>query len=820
MNDSSNRGSGRRKSAREQMTRIDERLFQSAHLPDFATKEEAKEKLIDKGAGTHAFFCARVDSLIESLHMVLLADFVASFFAFTLSLMFDVGSVRALSIWLAGVLSVTSIRYFILKNIRSSHNEQGHEQSHEASYQFLIIGSLISGLCWGLIPLSLPATSPPTLSALSALWLAGMLSGAAIALSVMRVVFFAFALAASVSFVLTALYHFENNQLEVVLSFLIFLAFNCLIALRARSQTGSQVLATLRNAELEARLNAEAERLSTANEELKIQRRRQAALEAQKATSDSKLLAAAEERNLLLNSLQEGIFGISELGAITFINRSALHMLEYEEDELIGIAVPSLLNPLEEGGLSDHNNQGMVRTYRDGIASNLIDSQFRTKSNHQLPVRYSAEPVVKDNRSIGAVVSFTDLSKLKEMENMLLQSQKMEAIGRLTGGVAHDFNNLLTVILGNLQFLERNLQASKKESELIAKITAAAQSGAELNNRLLSFSREQSLHTSNVDVSEMIVEMQEFFSRILGEDIDLVCLASEQECIAATDRLQLENAILNLCINAKDAMSFGGTVTLSARPVPKPPSILSNVVSQSSTEAPYIELSVADNGTGMPKEIAQKIFEPFFTTKSKGRGTGLGLSTVYGFLNQSGGDITVESELDVGTTFKLYLPPKKDDLANIQKAPQQNYGPIRQSGTLLVVEDNDNVRDVAVQALKAAGYRVIEASDGAMGLLKFEAYPELDMVFSDIVMPGAWNGLEMAEHILEIKPEIPILLATGFIERDLRERVDNHPSIRCISKPYDTNELPLLIASMIEQAQEATATAQDSLAADSDSGVD
>lgn len=272
-------------------------------------------------------------------------------------------------------------------------------------------------------------------------------------------------------------------------------------------------------------------------------------------------------------------------------------MLEYKEDELIGIAVPSLLNPLEEGGLSDHNNQEMVRTYRDGIASNLIDSQFRTKSNHQLPVRYSAEPVVKDNRSIGAVVSFTDLSKLKEMENMLLQSQKMEAIGRLTGGVAHDFNNLLSVILGNLQFLERNLQASKKEAELIAKITAAAKSGAELNNRLLSFSREQSLHTSNVDVSEMIVEMQEFLSRILGEDIDLVCLASEQECIAATDRLQLENAILNLCINAKDAMSIGGTVTLSARPVPRPPSILSNVVSQSSTEAPYIELSVADNGT-------------------------------------------------------------------------------------------------------------------------------------------------------------------------------------------------------------------------------
>lgn len=815
MNDRANNRASRLDNGSKRTSRIDERLFQSAHLPDF-DPGELREKPADSEAGAHAFFCARVDNLIESLSIVLVADFVVSFFAFTISLMLDFGSMQALSIWLAAVLSVTGIRYAMLRKIRSTQSEL----SHEANYQFLVIGCLASGLCWGAIPLALSADSPPTLSALSALWLAGMLSGAAITLSVMRLVFFAFAIAASTTFILSALFHYEHNQLEVVLSFLIFLAFNIPIAIRMRAQAGSQVAASLRNTELESRLNAEAERLATVNEELKTQRRRQAALEAQKASSDSKLLAAAEERNLLLNSLQEGIFGISELGAITFINKFALQMLEYEEDELIGIAVPKVLNFFDKDSLSTDKNQGMVRTYRDGIPSNLIDSEFRTKSNHKLPVRYSAEPVVKDNKSIGAVVSFTDLSKQKEMENMLVQSQKMEAIGRLTGGVAHDFNNLLTVILGNLQFLERNLQASKKESELIKKITAAAQSGAELNNRLLSFSREQSLHTSNVDVSEMIVEMQEFFSRILGEDIELVCQASDQQCIAATDRLQLENAILNLCINAKDAMSYGGTVTLSAKPVTRPLSISPQSFHHSSTGAPYIELSVSDNGTGMPKEVAQKIFEPFFTTKSKGRGTGLGLSTVYGFLNQSGGDITVESELGVGTTFKLYLPPKRDDLEGVAKAPRQNLGPVRQSGTLLVVEDNDSVRDVAVQALKSAGYRVIEASDGAMGLLKFEAYPELKMVFSDIVMPGAWNGLEMAEHILEMRPEIPILLATGFIERELRERVDSHPSIRCISKPYDTNELPLLIASMIEQAEKTAATLQDSSAADGDRSVD
>ena len=816
MNESSPQRLVRRTSDSGRATKIDERLFVSAHLPDLMTRHQRGKKLTDGQIGEHAFFCARVDSLIDSLHIVLLGNFVTSFFTFAVSLMLDAGSLRPLSIWLTSVLFVTAVRYFLLRQIKSPQTEP----SHEASYQFLVIGGLFTGVCWGLLPLALAADSPPTLSALSGLWLAGMLSGAAITLSVMRLVFLAFAIPASSAFILSALFHYENGQLEVVLSFLIFFAFLVPIALRMRAQTSSHVLAALQNAALESRLHAEADRLATAEEELMTQRRRQAALEAQKKSSDNKLIAAAEERHLLLDSLQEGIFGVNEIGAVTFINKCALQMLGYDEDELIGVAVPGFLNPLHEAELSDNHNQDMVRTYKEGIPSSLVDSDFRSKTNQLLPVRYSAEPVIKDNRTIGAVVSFTDLSKLKEMENMLLQSQKMEAIGRLTGGVAHDFNNLLTVILGNLQFLERNMQASKKETELIRKITAAAQSGAELNNRLLSFSREQSLHTSNVDVSEMIMEMQEFFSRILGEDIELECVACREQCIAATDRLQLENAILNLCINAKDAMSVGGTVTLSAKPVHRPPSISPIAAARSPSKSPYIELSVADNGTGMPKEMAQKIFEPFFTTKSKGRGTGLGLSTVYGFLNQSGGDITVESELGVGTTFKLYLPPKKDDLVSTQKTSPQIHASQQQTGTVLVVEDNDNVRDVAVQTLKASGYRIIEASDGAMGLLKFEAYPELDMVFSDIIMPGALNGLEMAEKFLKIRPEIPILLATGFIERELRERVDNHPSIRCISKPYDTNELPRLIASMIEQAKEAAVIPQGSLASDSDSGVD
>jgi len=198
----------------------------------------------------------------------------------------------------------------------------------------------------------------------------------------------------------------------------------------------------------------------------------------------------------------------------------------------------------------------------------------------------------------------------------------------------------------------------------------------------------------------------------------------------------------------------------------------------------------------------EKIFEPFFTTKSKGRGTGLGLSTAYGFLNQSGGNIVVESTLGIGTKFRLFLPPGREDHALSPIREEKVLSNVQHTGTILVVEDNESVRDVAVQMLRRSGYKVVEAADGSLGLLKFEAHPEIDLVFSDIIMPGGLNGIEMAEQMLLIRPDLPILLATGFTERRLREKIENRSDIHCVAKPYDTNQLPQLIAGMLDAAIE------------------
>jgi CheY-like chemotaxis protein len=265
--------------------------------------------------------------------------------------------------------------------------------------------------------------------------------------------------------------------------------------------------------------------------------------------------------------------------------------------------------------------------------------------------------------------------------------------------------------------------------------------------------------------------------------------------------MQLENAILNLCVNAKDAMPNGGVLTIATSLTSEPILRLGEGRKTLVTDGkPFIELTISDNGSGMPSEVREKIFEPFFTTKSKGRGTGLGLSTVYGFLNQSGGNIVVESQLGVGTKFRLFLPPGREDLTFTAAKENKVMSSAQHAGTILVVEDNESVRDVAVQMLRRAGYKVIEAADGSLGLLKFEAHPEIDLVFSDVIMPGGLNGIEMAEQMLLLRADLPILLATGFTEKRLRDKIENRSDIHCVAKPYDTNKLPQLIAGMLDTA--------------------
>jgi len=728
------------------------------------------------------------------LPLIFLADIAAG--SFLLLILVTTAYNPASFVWYAFLVISTGIRalitYFHNKKPSTAHN-------YNSDWRFLIIGAGFSGCIWGSSSFILPADPSFVHIALISLWLAGLLAGAATTMSVLREVFFVFVIPASAIYISYIALRITENQIPLGGGYLIFVVFIIPIAMRIAGDFRHSIKLTLQNRNLHKKLKTDAANLLNKEKELATQRRRQATLQSQKAHVDEKLRAAYEDRLLLLDAIQEGIFGISNVGSITFINKSALQLLGYEEDEVIGMSATQLICPFQSSSDSiTKPNKAILSSYLIGRPAELIDSAFTGKDGHLIPVRFSSEPIEKEGKIIGAVVSFADISKQKEMENMLIQSQKMEAIGRLTGGVSHDFNNLLTVIMGNLQFLQRQLAENEDAINLITKVMNAAKNGAELNNRLLSFSREQALITSPIDIGNMLNEMHEFLDRILGEEIDLSLNLSDKDCIAITDRAQLENGILNLCINAKDAMPNGGKLSITAKPVRLAESHLGHESSNNDLQD-YVELAITDNGTGIPLDIQKKIFEPFFTTKEKNQGTGLGLSTVYGFLRQSGGNITVDSVTGEGSTFRLFLPITGDQTSAPKPVHIVRNELASYEGKILLVEDDENVRDVASHMLQTVGFDVVTAHDGMSGLHEFKNNSDFDLVFSDVIMPGGMTGVELAMKILELSPETPILLATGYAEKELKDQLINQKNVVLVAKPYDTNELPDLINSMMLQ---------------------
>ena len=738
----------------------------------------------------------QISMLFGQMPFILFADAAAGSFLFLILL---ATAYNPLSFyWYGLLLTGTAIRAIA---VRAQRDAQGEVIDFEACWRLLLLGAGFSGAVWGGVSLTLPADPSFVNAALISLWLAGLMAGAASTTSVLKEVFFAFVIPAATIYIAYVILRITENQVALAGACLIYVAFIIPIAMRISKDFSHTITLKLQNSNLQSKLTADSKRLEDKEEELMIQRRRQAALQSQKAHVDEKLKAADQDRSLLLDAVQEGIFGISNVGEITFINKSALDLLNYEEHEVIGKSIIQLICPVQDNLESiTQANKSITNSYLTGKPTELVDSEFTTKNGHMIPVRFSSEPVEKDGRMVGAVVSFSDISKQREIENMLVQSQKMDALGRLTGGVSHDFNNLLTVIIGNLQFLQRHLSEDEKASRLLQKIMNAAKNGAELNSRLLSFSREQALETSSVNIIAMLSEMYEFLDRVLGEEIELVLEIVDEECIAITDKTQLENGVLNLCINARDAMPKGGKLTIVVKNTCRADSLLGNHIN--GKERDYVELSFTDTGTGIPHEIQERIFEPFFSTKEKNQGTGLGLSTVYGFLKQSGGDITVKSQEGAWTTFHLFIPMAEESLTPAQVS--QSAVPVLReySGRILLVEDDENVRDVARHMLERVGFSVVCAVNGSSGLREFKANPDIDLVFSDVIMPGGMTGVELAEKIFELAPDMPMLLATGYAERELKDRIAEHSHIVCIAKPYDTNELPEFINSMLRKNED------------------
>ncbi|WFU76335.1 PAS domain-containing sensor histidine kinase [Bradyrhizobium sp. CB2312] len=368
--------------------------------------------------------------------------------------------------------------------------------------------------------------------------------------------------------------------------------------------------------------------------------------------------------------------------------------------------------------------------------------------------------------------------KLEAMQKQLAESQKFDALGQLTGGVAHDFNNLLMIISGSLHVLKRGADNEAKLKRAISAIETATKRGAALTNQLLTFARRQSVNPQAIDFADRIAAIREVLDAGVGSSVRLTYEVSRDIWPIKADVSELETALLNLVINARDAMPDGGTVTISARNV---------VLDEASLTGEFVAIDIADTGLGIPSDVLDKIFEPFFTTKPIGKGTGLGLSQVHGFAHQAGGTVKVASELSKGTTFTILLPRGERAPARETTGP----APFRGSGTVLLVEDNPDVALVSIGLLEQLGYQVRRVPDAEAALREIEQNG-VDFVFSDIVMPGKMDGLSLAHHLRQIRPGLPILLATGYSDVAAGVRGD-FPILR---KPYEIHELSEAISKL------------------------
>jgi PAS domain S-box-containing protein len=414
----------------------------------------------------------------------------------------------------------------------------------------------------------------------------------------------------------------------------------------------------------------------------------------------------------------------------------------------------------------------------------FVSRTVRGEEQRELAVAYV--PHLVDGETQGFFSVARDVTAQRRLEVELRHAQKMEAIGQLTGGIAHDFNNLLSVVIGNLQLLERSGPAEPRQMANVSTALRAALRGADLTRRLLAFARQQVLEPRVVAPARLLAGMRELVSRTLGPTIDVALDLDPATWSVFVDASQLESSVLNLSINARDAMPDGGRLTIETRnrsyadddPArhPKLP------------PGDYVEVVVRDTGHGMPPEVAKRAFEPFFTTKAIGKGTGLGLSMVYGFAEQSGGIATIASEAGVGTAVRLYFPRSTMPHTQGQDADGAAGELPRGTETVLVVDDDADVRATAAAALHVLGYRVLEAGEGSSALALLAKEPEVHLLLCDVMLPGGMLGPELAARALERRPRLRVLHTSGFMGGAPRLR-GLQPTAEVLHKPYAIGDL-------------------------------
>jgi PAS domain S-box-containing protein len=530
---------------------------------------------------------------------------------------------------------------------------------------------------------------------------------------------------------------------------------------------------------------------------------------------------ALSERYLatLLSQSPDAFLAVDNLGALIAWNEAAKQLFGIYSDELMGLPAAELF-PKEYGAEIER----------------LIEAAKRDEivRQRELPLRIEAgEVLVHGEVSLAPVhaeggeivsVSITardvtarkraeeDLRQLnqnleqriaqaiadrQDAEQALRQAQKMEALGQLTGGIAHDFNNMLAVVIGSLDLLTRRIGTESRARRYLDAAMEGARRAATLTQRLLAFARQQPLKPEPIDVNRLVGGMSDLLRRSLGSDVRIETVLAGGLWKTNADRNQLESALLNLAVNARDAMPEGGRLTIETQNTFLDARYVAHV---GVPAGQYVMIAVTDTGTGMTDEIAAKVFDPFFTTKAAGKGTGLGLSQVYGFVKQSGGHIKIYSEVDQGTTVKIYLPrhfATEEELIEKESSSSLPTGDYQE--VILVVEDEPSVREYSVDALTELGYRVLEADGAKAALTLLDAHPEISLLFTDIVMPDV-NGRRLAEEAQRRRPDLKVLFTTGYTRNAIVHNGVLDPGVELIVKPFTVDELAAKVRIILDAA--------------------
>lgn len=481
----------------------------------------------------------------------------------------------------------------------------------------------------------------------------------------------------------------------------------------------------------------------------------------------------AERLNITLESITDGFLTLDRDWCFTFINDQGERIMHQRREQILG---RSLWDVLPEA------------------RGTLFEEKYRYAVDHQQSVSFEGyyEPLnlwvdIKTFPSEeGLAIYFQDISERRKLEQQLRESQRLEAVGHLTGGMAHDFNNLLTVILGNAELLAEELVTDQRLLPFARMIGSAAQRGAELTQRLLAFARRQALEPETVDVNHLVSNFDGLLRRTLGAHIDIEWVRAPGLWPATVDPAQLESALLNLVLNARDAMPSGGRMTIETANT----RIDEEYALRHSEVKPgqYVLVAVSDTGSGIDTGNLQRVFDPFFTTKEPGKGTGLGLSMVFGFIKQSGGHINIYSEVGEGTTVKMYLPRALNS-GNVQAKVSGAVAVTGGSEIILLVEDDDLVRHYASEQLRMAGYEVLTAENGPLALAILGDRDDIDLLFTDVVMPGGMSGRDLAEKALALKPTLKVLYTSGYTENAIVHHGRLDQGLQLLGKPYRRTEL-------------------------------